>query len=260
MDSCRQALVDVPDRRFILVFDLNGIFCNCTIRCRDSVVVPFWMVQDRAPDKGPAFVGPKVVLPRLGYKQFWERMTPMFHVCIWSSMKKSTVDLVVEFLFHGMSRPAIMLGQEDCITFKDIWNNELRNPLKPEAVLFFKSLNRILWRQPVSLDSGRITASIANIVLVDDSPYKGCCNPTENTLFPDAFTTNKHATVDMISVLLPYFQRLFNTTMSDVRDFVVTHRFGQPPVKHNDPIRESILMADKHSNEPDLQPIHDVPR
>ena len=79
-------------------------------------------------------------------------------------------------------------------------------------------------------------------------------------LFPDAFTTNKHATADMRSALLPYFQRMFNTTMSGVRDFVVTHRFGQPPVKHNDPIRESILMVDKHSSRPDLQPIHVVPR
>lgn len=129
MDSCRQALAAVPDRRFILVFDLNGIFCHCLPRGRSAL--PTWMVQDRAPDKGPAIVGPKAVLPRLGYKQFWERMTQMFYVCIWSSMKKSTVDLVVEFLFNGMSRPAIVLGQEDCITFKDIWDNQIRNPLKP---------------------------------------------------------------------------------------------------------------------------------
>jgi len=175
-------------------------------------------------------------------------------------MKKSTVDLVVEFLFNGMLRPAIVLGQEDCITFKDIWDNEIRNPLKPESILFFKSLNKTFWWPPVSLHSGRVTATIENIVLVDDSPYKGACNPPGNVLFPDSFTTNKHATADMRAVLLPYFQHMFNTTMSDVRDFVITHRFGQPPVPHNDPVRESLMMANKHSNRPDLLPITAVPR
>jgi hypothetical protein len=258
VDSCRQALAAVPDRRFILVFDLNGIFCHCIPRGRSSI--PTWMVQDRAPDKGPALVGPKSVLPRLGYKQFWERMTQMFYVCIWSSMKKSTVDLVVEFLFNGMSRPAIVLGQEDCITFKDIWDNEIRNPLKPESILFFKSLNKTFWWPSISLHSGRVTATIENTVLVDDSPYKGACNPPGNVLFPDSFTTNKQATADMRAVLLPYFQRMFNSTMSDVRDFVITHRFGQQPVPHNDPVRESLMMANKHSNRPDLLPITAVPR
>lgn len=175
-------------------------------------------------------------------------------------MKKSTVDLVVEFLFDGMSKPAIVLAQEDCITFKNTLNNEIRNPLKPKAVLFFKSLNKTFWWPHVSLDSGRMTATIVNTVLVDDSPYKGHCNPAENSLFPDSFTTNKPATADMRAVLLPYFHRMFNTAMNDVRDFVITHRFGQPLVKHNDPIRESIMMANKHSNRPDLQPIHVVPR
>ena len=169
--------------------------------------------------------------------------------------EKSTVDLVVEFLFDGMFRPAIVLGHEDCVIFKDIWNNELRNLLKQEVVLFFKSLNKMFWWPSASLDSGCITATILNTVIVDDNPYKGCCNPYENSLFPDSFTTNKPATADMKTIMLPYFQRMFNTTMSDIRDFVVTHRFGQPPVKHNDPMRESVLMANKHSNRPDLQPI-----
>jgi hypothetical protein len=46
------------------------------------VTVPTWITYDKAPDKPPALVGPKVVLPRLGYKVFWGRMSSMFHVCV----------------------------------------------------------------------------------------------------------------------------------------------------------------------------------
>ena len=93
-----------------MVFDLNGIFCHCTPCPKNMIVVPSWIMQDRTPDKVHALVRPKVVLPRLGYKMFSERMSTMFHLCIWSSMKKSTVDLVVEYLFARMPKPAIILG------------------------------------------------------------------------------------------------------------------------------------------------------
>ena len=68
MDSFRQAPAVVPRRRFIVVFNLNGIFCHCTPCLKNMVVVPTWIMQDCALDKDPALVGPKVVLPRLGYK------------------------------------------------------------------------------------------------------------------------------------------------------------------------------------------------
>jgi hypothetical protein len=73
------------------------------------VVVPTWILHDCAPDKVLALIGSKVVLPRLGYKILWERMLTMFHICIWSSMKRSKVNLVVEYLFTGMAKPALVL-------------------------------------------------------------------------------------------------------------------------------------------------------
>ena len=116
VDSCRQAPVALPPKIFIVVFDLNGIYCHCTPRQRDTVDVPTWVMHDKAPDKLPALAGPKVVLPRRGYKVFWYRMSTMFHLCIWSSMKKLIVDLVVAYLFDRWPKPALVLGQEDCTT------------------------------------------------------------------------------------------------------------------------------------------------
>ena len=241
-----------------MVFDLNGIFCHCVPRSREMVTVPTWIMQDRAPDKLPAFVGPKVVLPRLGYKLFWEKMSQMFHVCIWSSMRRSTVRLLVQYLFDELPKPSLVLGQEDCTTYKDIWNNELRNPLKPESVMYFKNLLRAFWWPPQSFDSGRMRATSSNTILVDDSPYKSCCNPDENAVFPDTFTSNRLATADMAAVILPFFQRMFNAPITDVRDFVITNRFGQPPVPHNDPMKLAVTHSHKDSDRHDLMPVEIV--
>ena len=253
MDSCRQAPAAIPDRRFIVVFDLNGIFCHCMHRARNMVAVPTWIMQDRPLDKIPAFVGPKVVLPRSGYKMFWEKMSAMFYCCIWSSMKKQTVDLVVEYLFAGMPKPLIVLAQEDCTEFKDIWGNIVMNPLKPQSPLFLKSLVSKFWWPPISLDNGRITATSSNTILVDDCPYKSACNPDECGLFPDPFTNNRVHDADMTKVLLPYFQSLFYSPMTDARDFVVSRRFGQQPIRHNDTVKMAILKSNKF-NGPELNP------
>lgn len=66
-----------------------------------------------------ALVRPKVVLPRLGYMFLWERMSTMFHVCTWSSMKKFYVNLVMEYLFVRMLKPAIVFGQDDYTMFEN---------------------------------------------------------------------------------------------------------------------------------------------
>lgn len=89
MDSCGHAFANVSNRRFIVVLDLNGDLCHCTPRSMNMVVVPTWIMLDHTLDKFFELVGPKVVLPRLGFKLFWERMSTKVYLYIWSSMKKS---------------------------------------------------------------------------------------------------------------------------------------------------------------------------
>ena len=189
-----------------MVFDLNGIFCHCTPRHRTMAAIPTWIMQDHAPYKVLALVGPKVVLPRLGYKRFWERMSAMFHLCIWSSMRKSTVNLVVEYLVARLPKPALVLGQEDCTSFKDMWDNVVMNPLKPQSPLFLESLVFKFWWPPISFDSGRNTTTVSNTILADDCPYIFACNLDECGLFPDLFTNNRVQDADVTKVLLPYFE------------------------------------------------------
>jgi hypothetical protein len=45
--------------------------------------------------------------------------------------------------------------------------------------------------------------------------------------------------------------------MSDARDFVVSRRFGQQPIHHNDAVKMAIMKSNMF-NGPDLQPIEHV--
>jgi len=167
-------------------------------------------------------------------------------------MKKSTVDLLVDYLFAGLPKPALVLGQADCTLFKDMWNNVVMNPMNPEAPLLLKSLLNKFWWPPISFDYGRITAAPSNTILVDDCPYKSVCNPDECGIFPNPFTSNRVQDADMTKVLLPYFQSLFYSPMSDVRDFVVSRRFGQQPIRHNDAVKVAVLKSNGLEG-PDLE-------
>ena len=233
------------------------------------VVVPMWIMQDYASDKDHVLVGPKVVLRRLGYKTFWESMSTMYHLCIWSFMKKSTVDLVVEYLFVEMPKCSIVLGQEDCIVFKDMRGNVVRNPFEAiceehreeqQFVLFFKSLTSKFWWPPISLDEGRRTATISNTILVDDCPYKSAWNPNKCDLFPSLFTNNRVNDANMTRVLFSFFQSMFYSPMSDAHDFVLNRRFGQQFIRHNDAVKLAIQKSNKFPNWPALQPLAHVHR
>ena len=149
--------------------------------------------------------------------------------------------------------------QEDCTSFKDMWDNVVMNPLKPQTPLFLKSLLFNFWWPPISFDYGKNTATISNAILVDDCLYKFACNPDESSLFPNPFTNNRVQDVEMTKVLLPYFQCMFYSPMADAHDFVVSRRFGQLPITHNDAVRMAIFKSNKF-NGPDLQPIEHVQR
>lgn len=114
--------------------------------------------------------------------------------------RKSIVNLVVEYLFAGMPKPAVVLGQGDCAMFKDTWKNNMRN-LEATVCFVFQKFAIQIWWPPVSFDYGRITSTISNTLLVDDCPYNYVCNPDECGLFPNPFTNNRLDDEDMTKFL-----------------------------------------------------------
>jgi hypothetical protein len=63
----------------------------------------------------PTIVGPKVVFTRPGLLEFLTEISKFAaRIFIWSSMKRSTVDKIVDYLFRGLPLPFDILRQDSC--------------------------------------------------------------------------------------------------------------------------------------------------
>ena len=199
------------------------------------------------PDRAPAIIGSKFVVPRLGYRNFWSNVSYKFHVCIWSCMKLGTVKQIVDFLFGDLQSPAYIFGQEHCSIYRDRRGVVMRSPENIRSLLFQKNLNT-LWWPPRAFDDGALYSSENNTILIDDNPSRSAVNPDCNGIFPKPFQSNKSPDANIGTALQPFFDNLFNTSMQDIRDHVIRHRFGQQPLPYGDPIKMIVLNADFPGN------------
>ena len=68
------------------------------------------------------------------------------------------------------------------------------------------------------------------MILIDDSPYKGCASPHNNCIFPTNFDEKSMVDNILMDELLPYLLRLDES--EDVRMVISSHRYGQPPISN----------------------------
>ena len=127
-------------------------------------------------------------------------------VTVWSSMKKSTTDSVVQYLFRGIQLPSLVLGQVSCETLKCRDRHGRVSTFKVPGTdkdLFLKNLDKLFTGH-----GGRFTS--ANTIVVDDSPNKHILNEPQNVVLPDSWSYVGAGARDhfLIDVLLPWFQRL----------------------------------------------------
>lgn len=66
------------------------------------------------PANVPTCVGPKAVYVRLRLKEFLEKLTEFADFTVWSSMMQSTIEQVVDYLFHRNVYHVVVYGQESC--------------------------------------------------------------------------------------------------------------------------------------------------
>ena len=97
-----------PKRKWLnIVLNINGILCHCMEK-KATNKMPFMnSVQQRIHSyMVPTIVEPKAVFTRLGLHEFFIAISKFAtRVIIWSSMKKSTVEEIVHYLFHGLPQP-----------------------------------------------------------------------------------------------------------------------------------------------------------
>lgn len=66
------------------------------------------------PANVPTCVGPKAVYVCLRLKEFLEKLTEFADFTVWSSMMQSTIEQVVDYLFHRNVYHVVVYGQESC--------------------------------------------------------------------------------------------------------------------------------------------------
>jgi hypothetical protein len=121
-------------------------------------------------------------------------------------MKKSTTEMISQYLFRDNVPPFQILGQDACQTLKQRDRSGRLTTFKVPGTdkdLFLKNLD-ILFK------GSRGSFSSANTIIVDDSPMKHIMNKPQNVILPNLWSYKGSGPQDsfLLDALLPWFQRL----------------------------------------------------
>ena len=188
------------------ILDLNGILCVCEDAKSNDFSRKIADAKQPHSATIPALVRPKLVFVRPQCKQFLYELDQIAFVSVWSSMKKSTVEEVWNYLFQDIGKPFLVLGQNLCTTLKRRRKSRHLTTFKEPGTnkyLFLKNLNTLFnaYYEKFSLD---------NTVVVDDNPIKHMINKSENVVLPDIWTykANGPKVTYIMDVLIPWLRRL----------------------------------------------------
>ena len=104
-----------PPKWLNIVLDINGIFCHCMEK---AAIRRMLLVNDikqgiHSPTV-PTIIEPKAVFMRPGLHEFLSTISEFAaYVFIWSSMKRSTVENIVQYLFRSLPLPFDILGHDN---------------------------------------------------------------------------------------------------------------------------------------------------
>ena len=124
----------------------------------------------------PTIVGPKAVFTRPGLHEFFTMISKFAaRAIIWSSMKRSTVEEIVHYLFRGLPQPFEVLRQDNYRKI-EIYQRKYLKKIGGSKQIFLKNLSKALFVASTQLDE-------ENTIIIDDSPKKCVCNDRGNCLF-----------------------------------------------------------------------------
>jgi hypothetical protein len=105
-----------PPKWLNINLDINGILCHCIKKAETNKMSFVNDVRDAIHSSTvPTIVGSKAVFTPPGLLEFFTAISKFVaRVFIWRSMKKSTVEEIVDYLFHGLPPPFEILRQDCC--------------------------------------------------------------------------------------------------------------------------------------------------
>jgi hypothetical protein len=208
-----------------LVLDINGILCHYMEKAGTSRM-PFVYDESQGIHSStvPTIVGPKAIFTRPGLLEFLTEISKFAaRIFIWSSMKRSTIDKIVGYLFRGLPLPFDILGQDNCRKI-ETFRGKYLTVIGGSKEIFLKNLSEALFVGSTLLDQ-------ENTILIDDSPEKCVCNDRGNCLFLKTWSPLDSTNDFVMSTLAPWLLQLHrNCSRGQLRDFVNSNRIGVPPL------------------------------
>jgi hypothetical protein len=175
----------------------------------------------------PTIVGPKAVFTRPNLYEFLTTISKFVaRVIIWSSMKRSTVEEIVHYLFCGLVQPFEVLKQDSCRKI-EIYRGKYLKVIGGSKEIFLKNLSKALFIGSTQLDE-------VNMIIIDDSLEKCVCNDRGNCLFLETWSPLGVADDFLICTLGSWLLRLHtDCTRGQLRDFINRNRTGVLPLVAN---------------------------
>ena len=152
-----------------IVLDLNGVLCQCVERSSASRHRQTFREDQHVYSlRIPTLVGPKGVYCRPCVREFLPFISSFAaRVVVWSSMKRSTVELIASFLFHDLPSPYAILGQNECTTI-EIGDGQFVFNFNENKLIFLKIMLQQLFRGSATF----LPFTNDNTILIDDSLEK----------------------------------------------------------------------------------------
>jgi hypothetical protein len=211
-----------------IVLDINDILCHCMEK-KATNRMPFVNSAQQGIHSStvPTFVRPKAVFTRPGLHEFLTAISKFAaRVIIWSSMKRSTIEEIVRYLFRGLPQPFEVLGHDSCRKI-EIYRGKYLKVIGESKEIFLKNQSKALFRGSTLLDE-------ENTIIIDDNPEKCVCNDRENCLVLETWSPLGVADDFLIRTLGQWFLRLHtDCSCGQLQDFVNRNRIGVPPLAAN---------------------------
>ena len=171
-----------------IVLDLNGVLCQCVERSSASQHGRTFREDQHVYSlQIPTLVGPKGVYCRPRVCEFLHFISSFAaRVMVWSSMKRSTVELIVRFFFHDLPFPYAILDQNESTNI-EIGDGQFVFSFNENKLIFLKIMLQQLFRDSTTFSP----FTNDNTILIDDSPKKSVCNKSGNAIFLEAWSWNE---------------------------------------------------------------------
>jgi hypothetical protein len=214
-----------PPKWLNIVLDINGILYHCMEKAatRGMLFVNDVKQGIHSPTVS-TIIEAKAVFTRPGLHEFFTTISEFAaRVLIWSSMKRSTKEKIVQYLFCGLQPPFDILGQDSCWRIETS-RGKYMTVIGGSKEIFLKVLLEKLFIGSKRMDS-------QNTILIDENPEKCMCNDTGNYLFLETWNPLDASEDFLLHTLAPWLLNVHkNCGPGQLRDFVNRERIGVRPL------------------------------